>query len=60
MLGLTAAGVAAASGIPTELVMVEWTEARSKADEVFRTIDTQNDKSSFFETGYGEVVKDRL
>jgi len=41
MLGLTAAGVAAASGIPTELIMVERTGARSKADKVFRT---SNDK----------------
>ena len=47
MLGLTAAGVAAASGIPTELVMVERTGARSKADKVFRMIDTQNETSSY-------------
>ena len=47
MLGLTAAGVAAASGIPTELVMVERTGARSKADKVFRTIDTKNESRSY-------------
>lgn len=36
MLGLTAAGVAAANNISTQLVMVERTGARSKADKVFR------------------------
>lgn len=38
MFGLAAAGVAAASEIPTRLIMVERTGSRSKADKIFRTL----------------------
>jgi tRNA:m4X modification enzyme len=47
MFGLTAAGVAAANGIPTELVMIERVGARSKADKIFRRLPPKMETNSY-------------
>lgn len=46
VFGLTAAGVAAANKIPTQLIMVERTGSRSKADKIFRTLPSSKDDKS--------------